>query len=169
MAVDRLWSPWRYNYIAGVGERSDDDPFSCIFCKLRDTDTSSDECNYILHRAEHNFIVLNIYPYAGGHLLVVPHEHTAELDRASDETTTELMRLAVRCQTALREVYLPDGFNLGINLGRAAGAGVAAHLHLHIVPRWTGDANFMTTIGETRVLSEDLTTTYKKLRERFTK
>ncbi|MBA2501352.1 MAG: HIT domain-containing protein [Pyrinomonadaceae bacterium] len=164
--MDRLWSPWRYNYIAGMGgEKANDE--SCIFCDLSAADPSHDERNFILHRAEHNYIVLNLYPYASGHLLIVPYEHTADLDEASEATTAELMRLTVRCQTALRAAYAPDGFNLGMNLGRAAGAGVAAHIHLHILPRWTGDANFMTTIGETRVLPEELTTTYKKLREIF--
>ncbi len=168
--MDRLWSPWRYNYITGAsGEKASDDDssFSCIFCKLRDANAAIDERNFIIHRAEHNYIVLNLYPYASGHLLIVPYEHTAELDAASDETTAELMRLAVRCHTALREAYTPDGFNLGMNLGQAAGAGVAAHIHLHILPRWMGDANFMTTVGETRVLPEDLATTYRKLREKF--
>ena len=166
--MDRLWSPWRYNYITGASqETASGDDSTCIFCKLRDAKADLDERNFIIHRAEHNYIVLNLYPYASGHLLIVPYEHTAELDAASHETTSELMRLTVRCQTALREAYTPDGFNLGMNLGQAAGAGVAPHLHLHILPRWTGDANFMTTIGETRVLPEELSTTYRKLRERF--
>jgi ATP adenylyltransferase len=126
-----------------------------------------DERNFILHRARHNFIVLNIYPYTSGHLLIIPYEHTSELDSVVKETTDELMDLTKRAQTLLRAAYKPDGFNLGMNLGHAAGAGVAAHIHLHIMPRWTGDANFMSTIGETRVLPEDLPTTYQKLRGQF--
>ena len=126
-----------------------------------------DETNFVLHRASHNFIVLNIYPYISGHLLIVPFEHVAELDAAAKETTDELMDLTKRCQTALREVYQPAGFNIGMNLGRAGGAGIADHIHIHIMPRWTGDTNFMSTIGKTRVIPEDLTTTYGKLQEVF--
>lgn len=163
--MDILWSPWRSGYIKEAsGERRDD---VCIFCRLRDAPHADDERNFILHRAEHNFVVLNLYPYTSGHLLVVPYEHTADLDAAQAATTAELMRLAVKAQTALRDAYAPDGFNLGMNLGRAAGAGVAAHLHMHALPRWTGDANFLTTVGETRSLPEDLTTTYEKLRGKF--
>jgi ATP adenylyltransferase len=122
-----------------------------------------DRKNYILHRASHNFVVLNIYPYISGHLLIVPYAHLADLDAAPKQVTDELMDLTKRCQTALREAYRPQGFNLGMNLGKAAGAGVAEHFHLHIMPRWTGDTNFMTTVGETRVHPEDLNTTYGKL------
>ncbi|MGH9903166.1 MAG: HIT family protein, partial [Pyrinomonadaceae bacterium] len=136
-----------------------------VFCSLRDAD--DDERVFILHRGRANFIVLNLYPYTSGHLLIVPYEHTPDLDAASRETTDELMELAKRCQTVLREVYQPHGFNLGMNLGRAAGAGVADHIHLHVMPRWAGDSNFMTTVAETRVLPEDLPTTYDKLRGKF--
>jgi ATP adenylyltransferase len=171
--VDRLWTPWRYQYITGEsGEKSgggDDDQSanSCIFCTLPRQDPADDERNYILHRARHNFIILNIYPYTSGHLLIIPYEHTSELDSVSKSATDELMDLAKRTQGLLREAYRPHGFNLGMNLGRAAGAGVAAHVHLHIMPRWTGDANFMSTVGETRVLPEDLRTTYQKLFGKF--
>jgi ATP adenylyltransferase len=168
--VDRLWTPWRYQYITGEsGEKTgaDHSSNSCIFCTLPQQDSTEDERNYILHRAEHNFIVLNLYPYTSGHLLIIPYEHTSELDRVAKRATDELMDLAKRAQTLLREVYRPDGFNLGMNLGRAAGAGVAAHLHLHVMPRWAGDANFMSTVGETRVLPEDLSTTYQKLHGKF--
>lgn len=166
--MDRLWTPWRYQYIKGAGadEPTGDAAPACIFCTLRD-DTEHDERNRIIHRARHNFIVLNLYPYTNGHLLIIPHEHAADLDAVSKPATDELMDLAKRAQTVLRVAYKPAGFNLGMNLGRAAGAGVAAHLHLHVLPRWPGDANFMTTTGETRVLPEDLATTYKKLRGQF--
>lgn len=166
--MDRLWTPWRYDYIkdAGGEKTGGDSTSSCIFCELRDS--TDDARNFVVHRARFNFVVLNLYPYTSGHLLVVPHEHTADLDAASKETTDELMDLSKRSQTILRESYRPDGFNLGMNLGQAAGAGVAAHIHLHILPRWTGDANFMSTVGETRVLPEDLKTTYERLRARFT-
>jgi ATP adenylyltransferase len=110
---------------------------------------------------------LNIYPYISGHVMVVPYEHLSEIDQASKETTDELMDLTKKCQTVLREVYQPNGFNLGMNLGKAAGAGVAGHFHQHILPRWIGDVNFMTSIGETRTIPEDLQTTYDKLKGKF--
>ncbi|HVF51028.1 MAG TPA: HIT domain-containing protein [Pyrinomonadaceae bacterium] len=163
--MDRLFTPWRYDYIKGESGEKSGYSTSCVFCAIRDA--NDDERTYVLHRAHHNFIVLNIYPYISGHLLIVPYEHTSELDAASHETTGELMELARRTQTVLREHYHPHGFNLGMNLGRAAGAGVAEHIHLHVMPRWTGDVNFMTTVGDTRVLPEDLKTTYDKLRGSF--
>jgi ATP adenylyltransferase len=163
--VEQLWSPWRYEYIAsgGVG---DPDSTSCVFCKIQ-ADLEHDEANFVLHRASHNFVVLNIYPYISGHLLVVPNQHVGDLDAADKATTDELMDLAKRCQTALRDAYQPGGFNLGMNLGRAGGAGIANHIHLHVMPRWAGDTNFISTIGETRVIPEDLATTYRKLRDKF--
>lgn len=161
--MDRLWSPWRYDYInSGSGEKKDASS-SCVFCAILQDPPELDQKNYVLLRAAHNFIVLNIFPYISGHLLIVPFTHLADLDAAPKEVTDELMDLTKRCQTALREVYRPQGFNLGMNLGKAAGAGVAEHFHLHIMPRWTGDTNFMTTVGETRVHPEDLNTTYNKL------
>jgi ATP adenylyltransferase len=126
-----------------------------------------DETNYVLHRARHVFVVLNLYPYITGHLMIVPYLHTSEFDSVPKEITDELMDLAKRSQTALREVYSPSGFNLGMNLGAAAGAGITDHMHIHLLPRWGGDTNFMTTVAETRVLPEDLATTYLKLRHKF--
>ncbi|HUS12467.1 MAG TPA: HIT domain-containing protein [Pyrinomonadaceae bacterium] len=163
--MDRLWSPWRYEYIAS-GNTSNSASNVCIFCRLRD-DPVHDEGNFVVHRAKYNFVVLNIYPYISGHLLIVPNEHVGELDAAAKETTDELMDLTKRCQTALREVYQPTGFNIGMNLGKSAGAGVVDHIHIHILPRWTGDTNFMSTIANTRVIPEDLATTYQKLRARL--
>jgi ATP adenylyltransferase len=165
--VDRLWSPWRYEYInAGESGKAETEAARCIFCSLQDN-PHEDETRFILHRAAHNYVVLNKYPYISGHLLIVPYAHLGELDAAPKVVTDELMDLTKRCQTALRETYRPNGFNLGMNLGRAAGAGVADHIHLHIMPRWIGDTNFMTTVGETRVHPEDLATTYRKLRGHF--
>lgn len=161
--MDRLWSPWRSEYIASAG---DADATVCIFCKLR-AEPDNDAANFVLHRASHNFVVLNRYPYISGHLLIVPYEHVGELDAAAKATTDELMDLTKRSQTALREVYRPDGFNVGMNLGRSAGAGISDHIHIHILPRWSGDTNFMTTVAEARVLPEDLATTYEKLRREF--
>ncbi|HEY2974190.1 MAG TPA: HIT domain-containing protein [Pyrinomonadaceae bacterium] len=163
--MDRLWSPWRYEYIAS-GDAANPESSGCIFCKLRD-DLDKDEANFVIHRASHNFIVLNIYPYISGHLLIVPYRHIGELDAATKETTDELMDLTKRSQTALRDAYQPTGFNIGMNLGRSAGAGIVDHIHIHILPRWTGDTNFMSTVGNTRVIPEDLSTTYEKLRTRF--
>jgi len=161
--VETLWSPWRYDYIksGSGGEQS-----GCVFCEILKT-PERDETNFVLHRASHNFIVLNIYPYISGHLLIVPFDHVADLDRAAKETTDELMDLTKQCQTALRDVYHPGGFNIGLNQGRPAGAGIADHLHIHIMPRWAGDTNFMTTVGDTRVIPEDLATTYGKLKGCF--
>jgi ATP adenylyltransferase len=138
----------------------------CIFCEAQ-KNPADDEKNFVLHRAAHNFVILNLYPYISGHLMIAPNDHLGELDSAGKEITDEMMDLAKRCQTALREVYRPHGFNIGMNLGRAAGAGVADHFHMHIMPRWDGDTNFMSTVGETRVLSEDLLTTYRKLLTKF--
>jgi ATP adenylyltransferase len=158
--VDVLWSPWRYDYItrSGSAERG-----SCVFCDILKS-PASDEEKFILKRAGFNFVILNIYPYGTGHLLIVPFEHVADLDKADKRTTDEMMDLMKTSQTALTEVYSPEGFNLGMNLGKSAGAGVAGHFHMHILPRWSGDVNFMTAIGQTRTVPESLETTYEKLR-----
>ena len=164
--MDILWSPWRYDYIKSGSSDQHTESTGCVFCALQES-AGDDQSKYILHRGQHNYVVLNIYPYISGHLLIVPYAHLGELDAAPVETTSEMMELAKRSQTLLRETYRPHGFNLGMNLGRSAGAGVADHIHLHIMPRWTGDSNFMSTIGETRVIPEDLKTTYDKLHGRF--
>ena len=164
--MDRLWTPWRYQYISGAGSDEKRDDSSCVFCDIA-ADPASDERNFVLHRAPRNFVLLNLYPYTSGHLMIVPYEHVPDLDALRPETAHELIDLAQRAQSVLREAYRPEGFNFGINLGRAAGAGVAGHVHLHALPRWAGDANYMTTVGETRVLPEDLPTTYRRLRGRF--
>ena len=139
---------------------------SCIFCSVVKS-PADDEKNFVLHRGAHAFVILNLYPYISGHLMVAPYAHLGELDAAPREATSEMMELVKRCQTALREVYSPQGFNVGMNLGRAGGAGIPDHIHMHIMPRWVGDTNFMTSVAETRVLPEDLTTTYRKLLARF--
>jgi ATP adenylyltransferase len=162
--MDRLWSPWRYDYINKAGPK--EESAACVFCAMLEAE-GDDESKFIVHRAARNFIVLNIYPYVSGHLMIVPYAHLSEIAHAPKETTDEMMDLTKQTQAVLREVYRPDGFNLGMNLGRAAGAGVADHFHMHIMPRWTGDTNFMTTVGETRVHPEDLATTYRKLHGKF--
>lgn len=159
--MDVLWSPWRYDYITG-GESAG----GCVFCDILDN-SASDEEDFILKRAEFNFVILNIYPYTSGHLMVIPYAHIETLDQADKPTTDEMMDLVKRAQAALSEVYRPDGINIGMNLGKAAGAGVAGHFHMHALPRWVGDVNFMTAIGQTRTIPETLTTTYEKLKGRF--
>ncbi|MGI8883468.1 MAG: HIT family protein [Pyrinomonadaceae bacterium] len=164
--MDILWSPWRYDYIKSGDNNLSAKASSCVFCELLNS-PATDEEKFILHRAGHNFVILNIYPYISGHLMILPFVHIADLDRASKVITDELMDLTKRCQTALRKAYQPDGFNVGMNFGKAAGAGVAEHFHLHILPRWIGDANFMTVVGETRTIPESLQTTYEKLKDKF--
>jgi ATP adenylyltransferase len=163
--VERLWSPWRHAYIDAAGAEMAR-AAGCILCEVQ-KNPGDDEKNFVVHRASHNFVILNLYPYISGHMMIAPYDHLGEFDSSPKDTTDEMMDLAKRCQSALREAYHPQGFNIGMNLGRAAGAGIADHIHLHIMPRWTGDTNFMSTVGETRVLPEDLPTTYRKLREKF--
>jgi ATP adenylyltransferase len=160
--VDVLWSPWRYDYITGESGPSRGDG-SCVFCEILNS-PGTDEEKFILARAGFNFVILNIYPYATGHLMIVPYEHIRDIDRADKQTTDEMMDLMKRAQTALTEVYAPHGFNMGLNLGKAAGAGVAGHFHMHVLPRWVGDINFMTSIGETRTMPESLDATFFKLK-----
>lgn len=162
--MNRLWSPWRSQYIASGGTALAAD--QCVFCELS-ADSDNDEHNFVVYRGARVFIALNLYPYISGHLLVLPNDHLGDLDVADKETTDELMDLTKRCQTVLREVYHPSGFNIGMNLGHAAGAGIVDHIHIHIMPRWMGDTNFMTTVADTRVLPEDLPTTYQKIRAHF--
>jgi ATP adenylyltransferase len=158
--MDHLWSPWRYKYIASVDKTNE-----CVFCRINREQKDAE--NFVVHRARLNFIVLNLFPYTSGHLMIVPYEHKASLVDFDTATTTEMLELAKRSQLALEAEYHPDGFNIGMNLGRSAGAGVADHLHLHVVPRWSGDANFVSIVGETRVLPEDLAATYLKLTKHF--
>lgn len=157
--MEHIWSPWRYRYIATADRET-----GCVFCRILQ---GEDEKNFVLHRAAHNFVVLNLFPYTSGHLMIVPYGHVALLASVSPEVTAEMMELAKRAQVALDAEYHPDGFNIGMNLGRSAGAGVADHLHLHVVPRWAGDANFVSVVGETRVLPEEMATTFEKLRKHF--
>jgi ATP adenylyltransferase len=160
--VDVLWSPWRYDYITGSGSADS----GCVFCSILNN-SASDEENFIVSRAEFNFVILNIYPYTSGHLMIVPYEHIADIDNAEKRSTDEMMDMVKRAQTALTEAYKPEGVNIGMNLGKAAGAGVAGHYHMHALPRWVGDVNFMTAIGQTRTLPESLQTTYQRLKEKF--
>lgn len=156
--MDHLWSPWRYRYITEAHTKT-----ACVFCDI--AASTDDAANLVLHRSEHNFLVLNRYPYSSGHLMIVPYQHAGSLTAVPSETTAEMMALMRRCEQMLSEVYKPDGLNLGMNIGASAGAGIAGHIHMHMLPRWSGDANFMTTVAETRVLPEDLAVTYSKLKD----
>ncbi|HOF87965.1 MAG TPA: HIT domain-containing protein [Armatimonadota bacterium] len=152
-----LHAPWRMAYIAGAGKPTG----GCIFCDKPKEDR--DRENGIIHRGERTFIILNAYPYNNGHLMVVPYRHTHELGELDPATQQEMLAMAALAIEALRKVICPDGFNLGANLGRVAGAGIAVHLHLHVVPRWDGDTNFMLVVSNTRVLPESLEITWEKL------
>lgn len=157
--MERLWAPWRLEYI--VGERED----GCVFCIL--PQRNDDEKHHVLFRGKHTYIVMNAFPYSNGHLLIPPYRHIADLNELTDEESLEMMQLARMCCSALKEACGPDGFNIGLNLGTAAGAGIADHLHMHVVPRWSGDTNFMPVLADVKVMPEALDTTYKKLKERF--
>ncbi len=158
--MDRLWSPWRFEYI-----RTADKAPSCVFCDM--LGQNRDQENFLLLRGPHAFVVLNLFPYTSGHVLVVVNRHISFLGAASDRELHEIIDLSRQCEHALHQEYQPDGYNIGFNLGRAAGAGVEHHLHLHVVPRWVGDSNFVSVLGETRVLPEELHTTYKRLLPHF--
>ncbi|HML17946.1 MAG TPA: HIT domain-containing protein [Bryobacteraceae bacterium] len=154
--MDHLWSPWRYRYVSTASSGA-----GCIFCAAHQA--SDDKTNRVLLRAERNFVLLNAFPYTSGHLMIAPYTHVPTLEAAEPAALQEMILLAQRMETALRKVYRPDGLNLGFNIGKGAGAGIEGHIHMHVLPRWTGDVNFMTSIGETRVLPEDLDTTYERL------
>ena len=158
--MDRLYTPWRFSYLT-AGERP-----ACFLCDAAEH-PDKDQESLVVHRAEHSFVILNRFPYTNGHVMIVPYLHVPSLVETPPEALTEIMLLAQRTEQILRDTYRCDGLNAGLNLGSAAGAGVAAHLHLHMLPRWIGDANFMTTVGETRVMPELLTTTWERLSAAF--
>lgn len=158
--MERIWAPWRLEYIENA-----DAVEGCIFCLF--PAEGRDAARYILLRGEHAFVLLNAYPYSNGHLLVTPYQHTANLDDLDDATLLELMALTRRSVNLLKSAFHPDGFNIGINLGRVAGAGIADHVHIHVVPRWSGDTNFMGVIGDVRVIPASLDDVYARLSERL--
>jgi ATP adenylyltransferase len=160
--MDRLWTPWRFDYIRSL---SADAAGGCVFCRI--LSESCDAENLLLCRGKSAFVILNLFPYSSGHILVVLNRHIPFLRDAQLEELHELLELAQRCECALQSEYRPEGFNVGFNLGRAAGAGVAHHLHMHVLPRWTGDSNFVSVVAETRVLPEDLPRTYQRLLPHF--
>jgi ATP adenylyltransferase len=158
--MDYLWTPWRYSYVSTV-DKTD----GCVFCQL--LSAGDDEKLLIVHRGKHNFIVLNAFPYTCGHVMVVPYEHVDRLNLLSEAAAAEMMALSRRLEGVLTDLYQPSGINLGMNIGKAAGAGVAGHIHMHVLPRWMADANFMTVVGETRVLPESLEETYRRVKAKF--
>ncbi len=158
--MDHLWSPWRYRYVSKAQPAD-----GCIFCAK--VTAGNDAAEYILHRGQWNFVLLNLYPYTTGHLMVAPYAHVPTMEQADDETLVEMMRLTRLSEQHLRAVYKPQGLNIGMNIGECAGAGVAGHIHMHVLPRWVGDSSFMTTVGETRTMPEDLTVTYQRLSAAF--
>jgi ATP adenylyltransferase len=164
--MDRLWSPWRLDYITGPKDKS-----YCVFCRhAEETRANPDNADsLVLATGAHAYVVLNRYPYNNGHLMVVPYQHTSTLTDLGPDELSELMLFTQRSEQVLRDAYPPEGINIGVNLGRAAGAGIEEHLHVHLVPRWNGDTNFMTVVGETRVLPEDLPSTARRLRPIFAK
>jgi ATP adenylyltransferase len=157
--MDYIWTPWRYQYMK---EAASGRPVECIFCDA--ANRKDDAETLVVYRGAKSFIILNRYPYTSGHVMVVPYAHVPDLAGCDAATLGEMIQLAQRVEGAFRQTYSPDGMNLGINLGRAAGAGVAGHVHMHVLPRWFGDSNFMTVTGETRVHPEELSTTYQRLR-----
>ena len=154
--MDYLWTPWRYAYVSGT-ERS----VGCVFC---DAPKEEDDAKaMIVHRGQHCYVILNAYPYTPGHVMIVPYTHLDELRKLHVDAANEMMTLSQRMESVLRELYRPDGINLGMNIGKAAGAGIAGHIHMHVLPRWVADANFVSVVGETRVLPETLEVTWGKI------
>jgi len=158
--MKQLWAPWRMKYIEGH-EKED----GCVFCNAQAKADGVE--NLIAYRGERAYVILNRYPYTGGHLMVVPFEHKAVFEDLDRPTRAEMMELTTRCMIVLRNLYKPQGFNMGANVGEAAGAGVKEHVHIHIVARWKGDTNFMSTLGGTRVLPEALEVTYLRVKNEF--
>jgi ATP adenylyltransferase len=158
--MDYLWTPWRFQYMERVTAGKQPE---CIFCDA--VERNHDEETLIVYRGKKCFVILNRFPYTSGHVMIVPYAHVAELQLCEPGALDEMMALAQRMESIFQREYNPDGMNLGMNLGRAAGAGVTGHLHLHVLPRWFGDSNFMTVVGETRVHPEELRTTYERLRK----
>lgn len=164
--MEKLWSPWRSNYIESFKDKTGDE--KCIFCHAVHEDIESDDC-LVVHKGEKCFIVLNLYPYNGGHLMIVPNRHLSEFNKLETEEMTEIMSLSQITITTLNNIMKPQGYNFGANIGKAAGAGIDQHLHFHILPRWVGDTNFMPALGEVKIISQDLLNLKKTIREELLK
>ena len=156
LVMDYLWTPWRYAYVSTAEKTA-----GCVFC---DAVNAGDDAKVrIVYRGEQCFVILNTFPYTPGHVMIVPYAHLDELQKLPSEAAKEMMALSQRMESVLRELYHPDGINLGMNIGKAAGAGIAGHIHMHVLPRWVADANFISVVGETRVLPETLEETWKRM------
>jgi ATP adenylyltransferase len=164
VANHRIWAPWRLEYVKDAGKDIEED---CIFCAKPGEGTEHDEENLIVHRGEKNFVILNKFPYTNGHLMVAPYAHISTLPELDAETLAEMMALAQLAMQKLEEVYAPHGYNVGFNQGKVAGAGVEHHIHMHVVPRWGGDTNFMPVLADTRVMPQTLEQSYEALRGGF--
>jgi ATP adenylyltransferase len=155
--MDYLWTPWRYAYVSGMEKIT-----GCVFCDA--AKESDDAKSFVVYRGTSCFVILNAFPYTNGHVMIVPYAHVDELRKLPADAASEMMALCQRMETVLRELYHPDGINLGMNIGKAAGAGIAGHIHMHVLPRWVADANFISVVGETRILPETLDVTWEKMR-----
>jgi ATP adenylyltransferase len=158
--MDYLWTPWRYQYVTSAGK-----PDRCVLCHA--AESADDRETLVVSRGKSSYVILNRFPYTSGHVMIVPYRHVSSLQDLDDSTLAEMFRLAKTTERHLLDLYRPDGLNLGMNLGKSAGAGIAGHLHLHVLPRWTGDTNFMTVVGETRVMPEALEVTWERLRAAY--
>jgi ATP adenylyltransferase len=158
--MDFIFTPWRYAYVTDADKAN-----QCVFCTA--SGLGDDKAAWIVHRGAYCFVILNTFPYTSGHVMVVPYEHLDQLQKLPAPAAHEMMELTQKLEGIMRDLYHPEGLNLGMNLGKAAGAGIAGHIHMHVLPRWVADANFMSVIGETRVLPEDLETTYTRIKARF--
>jgi ATP adenylyltransferase len=166
--MDNIWAPWRMQYILGVRPEKDAaateaDP--CVICAKYKDKPENDRKNLVLYRGKNSFIMMNLYPYNSGHLMIVPYMHTGLFEQLIPETTAEMMAFLQRMLPVFRKIMNPDGFNIGMNLERVAGAGIIDHVHIHLVPRWNGDCNFMPVLADTKVISEHIEETYDKLKE----
>lgn len=155
--MDKLWAPWRMEFLESKKVSG------CVFCRA----LRGKEKKHIVHTGKKTFVIMNLYPYTNGHVMVVPKRHLADLEKLSKPELSELTSLTIRCTKALKKVYGAQGFNIGLNIGKAAGAGIKGHLHVHVVPRWVGDTNFMPITARTKVISESIADSYRKLKGYF--
>jgi ATP adenylyltransferase len=163
--MDKLWSPWRSKYIDSFKPGGDKEE-GCLFCRINDE--KKDKENYVIHRSTHCFIVMNLYPYNSGHLMIVPYIHSSTLNELDDETYLDCMKMVNLSCEVLKDCIYPHGFNIGLNIGRVSGAGIDEHVHFHLVPRWNGDTNFMPVLNEVKIISEFMDITYEKIMKSLT-
>ena len=160
--MEKLWSTWRSHYIDGFKDHTGEE--ECIFCAAVEQDETSDD-SLVVYKGELAFLIMNLYPYNGGHVMVVPNRHISDIKELTEEEFAEIYKIIQKTVSALDDTMKPQGYNIGANIGRVAGAGIDTHIHFHIVPRWDGDTNFMTTIGEVKVISQDLLEVKKRLQK----